>query len=115
MVVGMARSVHGSDSGAFDGEDLAIDNGLLGSARRVFVNRFREVRIKTKEVGNPAHMVTMPVGEQYMGDGKIGRGECGGNQFGPFWDALAGIEDEPLRPCSYDISVGTLEGKLSIR
>lgn len=67
MVMRVTGSVHGTDGGTFDGEYLAIGNVLLGSARGVFVNRLREVRIETKEEGNAAHMVTVPVCEQYMG------------------------------------------------
>lgn len=115
MVVRVAGRVHGTDGGAFDGEDLPVSDGLLGSARVVFVDGIAEVRVEAEEVGDTARVVTVPVGEQYVREGYVGGGERGGDQVGPFWNALAGVDEESVGACSDDVGVGSLKCKLAIR
>lgn len=115
MVVRVAGGVHGADGGTFDGEDLPVGDGLLGSARDIFVDRIAEVRVEAEEVGDAARVVTVPVGEQYVREGYVGGGERGGDQAGPLWDALAGVDEESFGACSDDVGVGPLECELAIR
>lgn len=114
MVVRMAGGMHSADGSAFYAEDLTVEDGLLGSARRVFVDEVGEIRIELKEVGDAARMITVPVREQYVGESYVGGGERRGDQLGPFWDALTGIDEESFRACSYDIGVCALQCELAI-
>lgn len=114
MVVRVAGGVHSADGGAFNGEDLAVSDGLLGSAGGVFVDGVGQVGVEAEEVEDAARVVTVPVGEQYVGQGHVGGGERGGDQVGPFWLALAGVDDESFGACSYDVGVCALECELAI-
>lgn len=71
MVVRVAWRVHGPESGTFDGEDLAVFNGLLTLAGCVFVDGVGEVRVELEKVWYAARVVTMPMGEQYVREGYI--------------------------------------------
>lgn len=93
MVVGVARGVYSADSSTFDGKDLTIGNRLLCSTGRMFVDRVGEMRVETEEVGDSARMVTVPMSEKYVREGEVG-GDSGQDQVGPFWDALASVDDE---------------------
>lgn len=115
VVVRVAGRMHGADGGAFDGEDLPVGDGLLGSAGAIFVDGIAEVRVEAEEVGNAARVVTVPVGEQYVREGYVGGGERGGDQVGPFWQALGGVDEESFGACSDDVGVGPLECELAIR
>ncbi len=108
MVVRVTWSVDGADGGTLDGEDLAVGNGLLVLARVVFVDRVGEVRVEAEEVRDATGVITVPVSEQYMRERHIGGGECRGDQAGPFWDALAGVDDESFWASSYDVGVCAL-------
>ena len=114
VVVRVARGVHGADRAAFDGEDLAVEDGLLGFAGCVFVDGGREVRIEAEEVGDTTCMITVPVSKEDVGEGNVKGGERGGHQFGPFGDALAGVDDESFGPSSYDVGVCALECELEL-
>ena len=67
----------GADGGPFDFEDLAVGDGLLGAARAVFVEGVGEVWVEAEEVGYAAGVVTVPVGEQGVGEGDVGGLERG--------------------------------------
>ncbi len=108
MVVRVTGSVYGADGGTLDGEDLAVGDGLLVLARVVFVDRVGEVRVEAEEVRDATGVITVPVSEQYMRERHIGGGECRGDQAGPFWDALAGVDDESFGASSYDVGVCAL-------
>ena len=114
MVVRVAGGVHGADGAAFDAEDLAVEDGLLGFAGGVFVDGGGEVGVEAEEVGDAACMVTVPVGEEDVGERRVGGGERGGDQFGPFGDALARVDDESFGAGSYDVGVCALECELGI-
>ena len=62
VVVRVAWRVHCTDGGAFNAKDLAVRDGLLAFARRVFVDSGGEVWIEAKKFGNPAGVITVPVG-----------------------------------------------------
>ncbi len=113
MIVRVARGVHSADGGTFDVEYLAVDNGLLGSAGSIFVDRVIEVRIKPEEVGDAARVVTVPVGEQYVREGHFRGGERRGDQVGPFWDALGGVDDESFGASAYNVGICALKCELA--
>lgn len=108
VVVRVAGSVHGADGGALDGDDLAVGDGLLGLAGVVFVDRGGEVWVEAEEVRDSAGVITVPVSEQDVGERHVGGGERRGNQAGPFWDALAGVDDESSGARAYDVGVCAL-------
>ena len=114
VVVRVARGVHGADGAAFDGEDLAVKDRLLGFTGCVFVDEGGEMRIEAEEVGNTTCMITMPVSKEDVGEGSVGGGERGGDQLGPFGDALAGVDDESFGASSYDVGVCALECELEL-
>ena len=77
MVERVTRGMNGADGGPFDFEDLAVGDWLLGATRAVFVDGVGEVWIDTEEVRYATGMVTVPVGEQGVGEGNVGGFERG--------------------------------------
>ena len=59
--------MHCSNSGAWNTKYLTVCNGLLIFAGSVFVDCRGEVGIEAKEVGYSAGVITMPMGQEYMG------------------------------------------------
>jgi hypothetical protein len=66
--------MHGTDGGTLHLEDLAVRDGLLVLIRRVFVDGLVKIGIEPDEVGHPTGVVTVPVGEEHMGETNRGCG-----------------------------------------
>lgn len=64
MVVGVTRCVHRSHGGTLHAKDLTVYDRLLRGARRVLVYRRDQIRIHADEIGDPASVVAVPVGEK---------------------------------------------------
>ena len=112
MVVRVTWRMHCSDSGALNTEYLSVCNRQLVFAGRVLVDCGREVGTEAKKVGNPADVITMPMGQEYMGQGDRGVSEGGRDQICPFGDALGRVYDESPRARTDNVCVCTLECKL---
>lgn len=64
MVNGMARSENCTDSGSFNGEDLAICDGILAAIGSVLVNSVYPVGVMGCKIRNATGMISMPVSEK---------------------------------------------------
>lgn len=69
--------------------------------------------IHAEEVGDATRVVAMPVGEEHVGERDVEIGEGGGNQVGPFFVALGGVEEHSLGAGSNEIRVCSLEGEFA--
>ncbi len=112
VVVGVAGSVHGPDCGAPDAEHLAVCDRLLVLCWGVFVDGVKEVGVESDEVRDTSGVVSVPMGQEDVGQGDGGVGESGPDQVRPFWDPLAGVDDESLTTRSDDVRVCALEREL---
>lgn len=64
MVDGMARSENCADSGSFDGEDLAICDGILAEIGSVLVNSVCPVGVVGYKIRNATGMVSVPMSQK---------------------------------------------------
>lgn len=62
VIVGVTGTVHGAERGAFDGDALPVDDGLLSPTGAVLVDRRGKVGIEAQEIGHAAGVVAVPVG-----------------------------------------------------
>ena len=108
----MAGRVHGTNSGALNPKDLAVHNGLLTLARRVFVDCVTEARIKTKKIGNSTSVIAVPVGEEDMRQGDGGVNEGRGDQIGPLREPLGGVDYQSPFPRTDNVGVCSLKREL---
>lgn len=90
----MARGMDCADGGSFNFKHLSIQNGLLISTWAVLINRRRQMRIETDQIRNTASVIAMPMCEEHMGKSDREIFQRGGDEIGPFRNALASIDDQ---------------------